>query len=238
MTRKAKTTRNYQLAQGVNRFSRSAMIRRKRTWAKKLADWKPVIPHEKKDQAPKVKDFLGGKRTIVAKAPRFYPAEDIKKPLHSRKAHHKPTKLRSSIKPGSVLILLAGRFRGKRVIFLKQLPSGLLLVTGPYKVNGVPARRVNQAYVIATSTVVDIGGIDIPAAYNDSFFRRPVAKGKKELFGKKEDKKNLIAPERAGLQKQLDSQLLKHIKSTPHLGDYLHSKFSLKRGQFPHQLKF
>merc|ERR1711907_730725 len=82
------------------------------------------------------------------KAPKYYPAEDVKVKLGNHHNTTKQTKLRKNIVPGSVLILLAGHFKGQRVVFLKQLDSGLLLVTGPYKLNGVPLRRVPQSYVI------------------------------------------------------------------------------------------
>ena len=104
---------------------------------------------------------MGKKTAKSKKSPKkvgFYPADDVptKAPSSREAASRGVAKLRSSITPGTVLILLSGRFRGRRVIFLKQLPSGLLLVTGPFSINGVPMKRVNQAYVIATSTKVDV----------------------------------------------------------------------------------
>jgi large subunit ribosomal protein L6e len=79
--------------------------------------------------------------------------------IQVRKTVH-PTKLRPTLQPGTILILLAGRFRGKRVVLLKHLGQGVLLITGPFKLNGVPLRRVNARYVIATSSRVELQGID------------------------------------------------------------------------------
>ena len=57
-------------------------------------------------------------------------------------------------------------------MFLKQLETGLLLVTGPYQINGIPLRRVSQTYVIATRTKVDLSGFEVPDKFNDAYFRR------------------------------------------------------------------
>lgn len=154
--------RSKELVPGVGRLSRSQVIAARGLHKGLKKSNKPTTetpaPHVEKSVGG---DKNGGKRLVpTTKAPRFYPAEDIRQPKKSRKSPHAPS-LRSSITPGTILILLAGRYRGKRVVFLKQLTSGLLLVTGPFKVNGVPLRRVNQAYVIATSTKVDVTSVKV-----------------------------------------------------------------------------
>merc|ERR1712178_357820 len=155
------------------------------------------------------------------KETRYYPAEDVKSKLRNNHNNSRQTKLRASITPGTVLILLAGHFKGKRVVFLKQLDSGLLLVTGPYKVNGVPLRRVPQSYVICTATKVDVSKVQIPASVDDAFFKKPKTAKKKddELFFEK-DKEKTIDEARKKIQQQVDSAIVSVISKTPLLKAY------------------
>merc|ERR1712072_1637836 len=163
--------------------------------------------------------------TAAEKRASYYPADDsVSRPKISRKVN-KPTKLRATITPGTVVILLAGRFRGKRVVVLGQLPSGLLLVTGPYVINGVPVRRVNQAYVIATSTKVSLpSSLDL-AKFDDAYFTKDKASSRKgtegEFFDKESKPKKKPPADRAADQKALDKEIVAAVKKTPVLAKYL-----------------
>lgn len=56
------------------------------------------------------------------------------------------------------------------------------MVTGPFKVNGVPLRRVNARYVITTSSKVDLKGIDekvVEKVGEEGYFTRDKAENKK-----------------------------------------------------------
>ena len=218
------------VAKGLTAHGRSKTYKRRGLWAikKKHGGKFPVTKPKAKAAEP------------APKAPRLYPADDVKKPLTHR-AVHKPTALRPSITPGTVLILLAGRFKGKRVVFLRQQPtSGLLLVTGPFKLNGVPVRRVNAAYVIATSTKVALPKALDLSKFDDAYFKaaeekRGGKKGEEEFFKAGKDKAPLAAAYVAN-QKAADAALLPAL--TPELKGYLSSRFTLRDGDRPHMMKF
>lgn len=209
----------------------------------------------KKAQKPKARtvvkkiggDKNGGERRVAVKrAPKFYPTEE--KPWKLRK-HVKPFSqhkrhLRSTITPGTVLILLAGRHKGKRVVFLKQLASGLLLVSGPFHLNGCPLRRINQIYVIATKTKLDIGSVKLPERLNDAYFRRTVLKKPKHAEGEIFDTKKevyAVSEDRKKDQLEVDNQLMSVIrahKDKKYLFGYLGALFSLKSREYPHRMVF
>lgn len=158
-------------------------------------------------------------------------------------------KLRKSITPGTVLILLSSGYRGKRVVCLKQLePSGLLLVTGPFTVNGVPLRRVNPRYVIATSTKVDVSGVDMKGLSDEVFTRTNKEKQADRKMRTKDDTsmfmqqdnatQKALPEERKKLQDQVDKALLAAINKDKLLKQYLKTRFTIRANMAPHAMKF
>merc|ERR1719443_18950 len=183
----------------------------------------------------------GDKKVKKARLPRHFKTEDGKKRLHPRQKFFKnhTHKLRSSITPGTVLILLAGRHKGKRVVFLRQLNSGLLLVTGPYHLNGCPLRRINQKYVIATKTKLDIKGVKLPDRVNDEYFKRQKSQKPKntegDIFNAKKEV-YAVSEERKEDQSAVDKQILDVIRKCPEkklMFGYLGAMFSLSNSQYP-----
>merc|ERR1712121_152126 len=119
-----------------------------------------------------------------------------------------------------------------RVVVLKQLGTGLLLITGPHKLNGCPLRRINQRYLLGTTTKIDVSAVSVPENVNDKYFARikaeKSAKKEGDIFdAKKEGYKP--SEQRKKDQAAIDTQVLAAIKKEKEgqaLRQYLKAPFA------------
>lgn len=219
------------MVNAVSNNSRSA------TYAKKVV-------YKRQRWATSAEKKAVAKKEGVSKPQKSYPTDDVrrrKKTTGAGKDYRATQKLKGDIQPGQVLILVAGRHRGKRVVFLKQLESGLLLVTGPFKINGVPMRRVNQKYVLPTTTKLDISAA-VPERVNDLYFKRielgsHEGQDQGEIFAAKKQVYS-ASSERKEDQKAVDASIISAAKKIPHMVNYLSANFALRNGQAPHNMVF
>lgn len=93
------------------------------------------------------------------------------------------------------------------------------------KLNGCPLRRVNQAYVIATSAKVDVSGVEVPASINDAAFKKD-----------KSGASTGVSDEKKAAQKAVDTAILSKLDDITKA--YLKAKFTLTKNDKPHALKF
>ena len=122
--------------------------------------------------------------------------------------------------------------------------SGIFLECDEWKtnprLNGVPLRRVSQAYVIATSTKVDISAAKVPESVNDAYFAKAKeAKSTKEGEFFNENKEKKATPEeKKSEQKTVDAPVLEAVKKVDNLAQYLKASWGLSKRDRFHELKF
>ena len=169
----------------------------------------------------------------------WYPVSDLKTHFKRKCKIPKKSHISAELVPGQVVILLSGRFRGRRVVYLKKLESGLLLVTGPYKYNGVPLKRVNAAYVLPTNTKLKVDE-KLAEGIKEELFKRVniEIKEEKDFFVEEKAKKERVTEERKNAQNDVDTQVKTAVDKVPMMKEYLRNRFALKNGDKPHLMKF
>ena len=169
----------------------------------------------------------------------WYPVSNLKSHFVRKCKIPKASHISSPLTPGQVVIILSGRFRGRRVVFLKKLESNLLLVTGPYKYNGVPLKRVNAAYVLPTNTKLKIDAEAAKDVKDDFFKKVKIERTKEEDFFEDDKKKSArVTEDRKKMQNQVDTVVKKAVDEVPMMKEYLRNRFALKNGDKPHLMKF
>jgi len=176
----------------------------------------------------------------------WYPADEEKQQFRRKRNTPRASTGRSTIVPGSVVILLSGVHRGRRVVVLKHLGNNNILVTGPYAINGVPLKRVNAAYVIATTTKVSLEGVT--ANIDGTFFKKQIRFTKNQLKNASETRTKRSEEGKTAetawktsakqTQKTIDTALIANISKVEALKGYLSTRFTLGAGVRPHELRF
>lgn len=173
------------------------------------------------------------------KQPKAHPTVTIKTRKGERTVN--VVKVRKSLKPGTICIVLAGPAQGKRVVLLRVLRNGTLVVAGPQSVNGVGLRNINHRYVIATSTVLDVSAVDV-SKFDEAYFSTP-----KKTKGAKKTERNFlrqgqdIPKDTAELEKDsevVDKALAPVVTKDPLLKQYMASRFRVNKHNVPHRVKF
>ncbi|XP_075251259.1 uncharacterized protein LOC142343317 isoform X1 [Convolutriloba macropyga] len=183
---------------------------------------------------------------------------------HKKKGAYPKVTLRKSLTPGTIVILVAGKqvHRGRRLVFVKMLDSGHLLLAGPKGLNRMPLMPVLQNFVIATSTSIPLtDAVKTQADKIDfSMFKKLQEKKSKEsgIFTDSAAKDKVhgqaagshdqasteprIDPE---VEKALDDALMASVENFSKdplekeiFTAYMRQKFTLKNGLMPHNMKF
>ncbi|AFN83592.1 60S ribosomal protein L6 [Encephalitozoon romaleae SJ-2008] len=157
----------------------------------------------------------------------LYMPDDIPKFVEKYKARtaRKPRVRRTDLVKGMVVVVLEGVFASKRVVYLKGLEDNLALCAGPKSINGVPLFKIDERYLLATSTVLDINvNVDIDE--------------KDIILTKRDDYTAPMDVEMTDAEKKIDEEIAKVAKEIKFMKSYLSEPFEIDTTRNFYSLKY
>lgn len=164
------------------------------------------------------------------------------KPKNRFRPKDRQTRLRKNMKPGRVCVCLIGPYTSKKVVFLKQLDSGLLMCAC---LNNGAVRRFPQKWLFCTDSIVHLDHAGIQKNlkdWSDSSFdvlkaeKTEADGGDDEFFNK--DAASKTVP--AAFQSQVDGMIkaVTDCVKDKYMTMYLKARFTLDSDVGPHKACF
>lgn len=120
---------------------------------------------------------------------------------------------RVDLTPGDIVVVLEGAYTGKKVVFIKQLPECMSLVSGISSINGVSAFKIDERYLFKLSAKVDLpSSISIDAS---------------NVFESKMNEPEKIDAEPSKQEAELEKSILAVVSKIPYMKAYLAEQFKV-----------
>ncbi|GAB2278126.1 hypothetical protein Dimus_012824 [Dionaea muscipula] len=206
-----RVTRNPELIKGIRRYSKSKMYHRRGLSAIKKQNDGAFPDHEGKPAERKPEE----------KPPKFYPADDVKKPLKNKRKH-KPTRLRFQSSMFWVY--------GEESCVLKA--TSVWSPSRHLEKQKFPQEKKDDQKTVDVALIKLIESVPNLKAYLGARFSLKDGMKPHEL------EKQKFPQEKKDDQKIVDAALIKLVESVPDLNTYLGARFSIKYGMKPHKLVF
>ncbi|KAM0671339.1 60S ribosomal protein L6 [Ordospora colligata] len=143
---------------------------------------------------------------------------------HKKRTAVKPRVSRSDLTSGMIVVVLEGVYAAKRVVYLKSLENNLTLCVGPRSINGVGLFKIDERYLLATSTVLKI---DVDAKIDCE-----------NVFLAERDVYALPNAGASSTEQKIDEQVMKAVKAVEYMKTYLSEQFEIDATKDFYSLKY
>lgn len=148
----------------------------------------------------------------------MYESEDVPKYIekYMKKLAKKAQRTRrTDLETGMITVVCEGIYESKKVFYLKGLDNNLVICAGIRDVNGVPFFKIDESYLLATSTKIPVNINEITVKENEV----PLITKDKSI--------EIMEVDYSDKMNQIEKSLLEEVKKVDFLKSYLSAPFEI-----------